>query len=212
MFCSETIKKVYIGVVEEEDLRDKGFLDCYKEIAYHCTEGDRIILVTENFAISLSKDGVLKESRENLREAEGEYIYDTVTIEDGEAPWVEFEHTFFVGERILSVNKEKNGFLIKFDDFLLKIIPHEPGENLANMACADTRQHRVILGVERYLKKKCPLCGGEGQIVIDFVNDYLVRCRACKKSTWAGMNLIDAIEDWNAGELHCEVTDESIDE
>ena len=85
MFCSESIEKVYIGVVEEDDLRDKGFLDCCKEIAYHCTEGDRIVLVTENFAISLSKDGVLKESRENLREAEGEYLYDTVTIEDWNA-------------------------------------------------------------------------------------------------------------------------------
>lgn len=48
-------------------------------------------------------------------------------------------------------------------------------------------------------------CGGPGELLLDFVSDYVVRCQNCKKSTWTAMNAIDAIEVWNAGELHCDL-------
>ena len=56
-----------MGVVEDDDVYNHGaFLDCYHDIAYHCTEGYRIVLETENYAISLSSKGVTKERKEEL--------------------------------------------------------------------------------------------------------------------------------------------------
>ena len=69
----------------------------------------------------------------------------------------------------------------------------------------DHWSYNYVLGCDRHLKRKCPYCNGEGEILLDFVSDYIVRCKDCKKSTWAGMNLIDAIDDWNNGELNCTV-------
>ena len=43
MFCEEPIQKVYIGVVEDDDVYShNAFLDCYHDMAYHCTEGYRL--------------------------------------------------------------------------------------------------------------------------------------------------------------------------
>lgn len=51
MFCNEPIRKVYIGQ-PEYNWNDTGnaFLDCYHDIAYHCTDGYRLLLETENYA------------------------------------------------------------------------------------------------------------------------------------------------------------------
>ena len=73
-----------------------------------------------------------------------------------------------------------------------------------NMTFTHTKESKGNI----YYVFKCPHCGADGEILLDFVSDYIVRCKKCKKSTWAAMNLIEAIEDWNNGELNCIVVDD----
>lgn len=209
MFCDEKVLKVYIGVVEDDDVYShNAFLDCFHDIAYHCTEGYRIVLETENYAISLSVNGVTKERKNALCEKAGEWLQNGVEIfEEDEPPWVLFETTLFVGERVLSVTQQDNIYLVQFDDFTLKLIPHSNSEEIEELHYQNHRSYNYILGCERHLKRKCPHCDVDGEILLDFVSDYIVRCKKCKRSTWAAMNLIDAIEDWNNGELNCIVDD-----
>ena len=89
MFCDEPIIKVYIGVREDDDIYNhNAFLDCYHDIAYHCTEGYRIVLETENYAISLSSKGVTKERKEDLCENTGEWLQNGIELfEEDEPPY-----------------------------------------------------------------------------------------------------------------------------
>lgn len=204
MFCNEKIVKVYIGVRENDDIYShNAFLDCYHDIAYHCTEGYRIVLTTDNYAISLTANGVIKENLQQLCESPDEWLQDGIEfIEDDVLPFVSLESTLFVDERILSVEKKDNMFLVHFDDFLLKLIPHKNAESISELHNENHNAYNRVFGCDRHLKQKCPYCGGDGEILIDFVNDYVVRCKNCKKSTLASMDLICAIEDWNNSELH----------
>lgn len=209
MFCEELINKIYIGIDEYHHENEyAAFLDCYHDIAYHCTEGYRLVLVTNSYAISLSVNGVTKEKIENLCEAEKEWLMEGIEKEEGEPDWVFIETTLFVGERIISVDKSNGVYYVQFDDFMLKIIPHE---NENDIPFLYNESYTYILGCDRHLKRKCPYCGGDGEILMDCVSDYLVRCKECKRSTWAGMNLINAIDDWNSGELDCDLGDINIE-
>lgn len=205
MFCEEPIQKVYIGVVEDDDMYShNAFLDCYHDMAYHCTEGYRLVLVTEHYAISLCAKGVLKENKDALCEHSGEWLQDGIELFEGDEPsYILFETTLFVGERLLSVGKENGIFLLQFDDFTLKLIPHSDTNTIEKISPRLHGTYNYIFGCDRHLKSKCPHCGGDGEILLDFVNDYIVRCKACKRSTWASVSIIDAINNWNAGELHC---------
>ena len=49
MFCDEPIIRVYLGQDEYDSIDGAdAFLDCYHDLAYHVTEGYRIVLETEN--------------------------------------------------------------------------------------------------------------------------------------------------------------------
>lgn len=210
MFCDEKILKVYTGVVEDDDVYShNAFLDCYHDIAYHCTEGYRIVLETENYAISLSANGVIKERKEDLHENAGEWLQNGIELIEGddEPPWVHFETTLFVGEKLISVTEENGLYILQFDDFALKIVPHVNGDSIEGIHKQDHFSYNYVLGCDRHLKRKCPDCGGDGEILLDFVSDYIIRCKKCKKSTWASMTLVEAIEDWNNGELNCVADD-----
>ena len=201
-----------MGVVEDDDVYShNAFLDCYHDIAYHCTEGYRIVLETENYAISLSAKGVIKARKEELCENTGEWLQNGIEIiEEDEPPWVHFETTLFVGERVLSVTKQDDIYLIQFDDFTLKLIPHLE-DDIEGLYNKNHWSYNYIFGCERHLKKNCPHCDGDGEILLDFVSDYVVRCKTCNRSTYAGMNLIDAITDWNNGEVQCDLSDITIE-
>ena len=155
MFCEEKILKVYMGVVEYDDKYSYSeFLDCYHDIAYHCTDGYRLVLETENYAISLCKNGVVKQDKNKLVERENEWIRNGIEyFEDGEAPWVRFETTLFVGERLLSVVKDNDIYLLEFDDFTLKIIPHENGDCIVGLQNQDHWSYNYVLGCDRHLKR-----------------------------------------------------------
>ena len=211
MFCSEPIIAVYEG---EHDYVDSGnadaFFDCCHNLAYHVTKGHRIVLETEHYYISLASSGVMVSDKSgSIREFE----------EDGESldpftanpPWVDYEAALFMGERLLDVQDCDGLFILTFDHFDLKVIPHDTDAN--DIPSPNNEEHRSyyhVYGLERYIRKKC-ICGGSGELLMDFVSDYVVRCKECKKSTWAVMNAIRAIDDWEAGELNCELSDITIE-
>lgn len=212
MFCDEKIISVYVGVIEDALYTQNAFLDCYHDLAYHCTEGYRMILETENYIISIAANGVIKESKDALCKKKGECLQNGVElIEKDEPPFVSLETMLFVGERLLSVVKEKEIFLLQFEDFTLKLIPHSDGADIEGLRKQNHFSYNYVLGCNRHLKRKCPHCDAGGEILLDFVDDYIVRCKNCKKSTGASMNLVDAIADWNAGKLNCIVDDIQIE-
>lgn len=212
MFCDEEILKVYMGVVEEDDVYNhNAFLDCYRDLAYHCTEGYRLVLETKNYTISLSYDGVKIEKKELLCEKYGEWLQNGVEYFDKEVPWIHLETTLFVGERLISVSKMDDYFLLQFDDFEMKVVPHEKDDGIEGLYNELYWSYNYILGCDRHLKKCCPHCSGQGEILLDFVRDYVVRCSECKMSTYANMNLINAIDDWNNGEVPCDLSDINIE-
>ncbi len=46
------------------------------------------------------------------------------------------------------------------------------------------------------IKRKCE-CGGDPEMLIDFIDDFIVRCKKCHKATWAYIEPEDAIEHWD---------------
>ncbi len=211
LFCSEPVIAAYEGSRECDDIKDaNAFFDCYHDLAYHVTRGYRIVLETEHFFISLGASGVnLSEKTGSIKEYEepGEWLDPFIHVDLGEdhTPWVDYESTLFVGERLKNVETQEGYFLLDFDHFQLKLIPHDLGkDDVPSLWKNDHWSYNHVFGCERHLKKKCK-CGGTGELLLDFVSDYVVRCNNCYKSTWAAMNAIDAIKDWNAGELHCDL-------
>ena len=212
MFCDEPIVRVYLG--EDEYERIKGansFLDCYHDLAYHVTEGYRIVLETEHWFISLDVNGVSKEPKSTFCKRPGEWLQDGIELMyPDNAPYTHVENTLFVGEKLLKVSKNEDLFLCEFSDFTFKVIPYELDTMDKSLRNKDHWSYNFVLGCDRHLTKKCD-CGGDGEILMDFVADYIVRCKNCKKSTWANMEMQAAINDWNDGELHCVVDDITIE-
>ena len=216
MFCDEKILAVYTSCGPKYDLDDGEdlFFDCYHDLALHITEGVRIVLETENYYLALESSGVKKHAKTLLP---SEFARDTAYFEplidtENEATmWVDYETTLFVGERLREVEALPERFLLHFDDFELKIVPHTLGDNaFPHLDKKDHWSYNRVFGAERHLKATCP-CGGSGELLMDFVGDYGVRCKQCKKSTYAYMNAQDAIRDWNAGRIQCDLSDITVE-
>ena len=211
LFCDEPIVAAYEGSRENRDIKgSNAFFDCYHDLAYHVTEGYRIILETAHHYISLDVQGVtLHEKTDSIKDFEqsGEWIEPYVHVDAVETPWVDYESTLFVGQKLKSVERMENHFLLSFDDFSLKLVPHALNEkDFPSLCNKEHWSYNHILGAERHLARKCD-CGGEGELLLDFVSDYVVRCKQCKKSTWANMIAQDAIEEWNSGQLECDLSE-----
>ena len=215
MFCNEPILNAYTGQSDifipetgKYDNSGDSFLDCYHDIAYHVEPGQCLVLETKSYAIFIDSDGVHILSAPAKPRSDREWL-DACVNKD--ADWVYFEQTMFEGECLLEVREEDGVFFAKFTDFTLKIIPYEIGKMRKGLPRKDYWSYLPVLGCNRHINNTCPECGGEGELFLDFVCDYVVRCKNCKRSTWAGMCLIDAIEDWNAGEVHCDLSNISIE-
>lgn len=193
MFCEEQITEVLFGQVDSDDYRFKDFLDCYYELAYHVEEGACLYLLTDHYVITLNEMGVTL-SKKPLVLKEDEWLRETVTDEN--PTWRALEATLFVGQRLTKVERLDGQYLLHFDDFVLKLLPYECGELKFGLYEPDDLP---VLGCDHQLQRRCS-CGGEGEILMDFVSDFIVRCKTCKKATWAEMNLYLAIEAWNQGE------------
>ena len=211
MFCDETIIAVYLGKNEYDDIDGANcWFDVYHDIAFHTTEGYRLLLETNHFMISLGVSGVSITSKEDFKPIEHEWLEEYVHDFHGEAI-VSFQSTLFVGQKIKAVEKHESHYLIQFDDFSMKLHIYD----LGTMDKAHNRKNHwsysSILGFDRFIKGNCPICGGEGELLLDFVGDYVVRCRSCKRSTRAEIQLRHAIDHWNNGEIHCDLSDITIE-
>ena len=197
MFCDEPIKRVCRGSCETIDGADAWF-DSHHDLAYHVTEGYRMVLETEHWAISLDAYGVTKEAGRVQLCREGEELY------PDDDPFEGYETVLFVGQRLKDVNREGNIYFAEFDDFTLKVIPYALGTMNKTVQKNNHWSYLPIRGYDHHLKRACD-CGGEGEILVDFVWDYVVRCKNCKRSTYADMQLRTAIENWNKGETPCQL-------
>lgn len=106
IYCDEPVIATYRGTREYDDLDGaNSYLDCYHGITYHVTEGERIVLETEHFYISLEACGVTKSPKTcGIKEFEypGEWLDPHIhSFDTEEIPWVDYESTLFVGERLL---------------------------------------------------------------------------------------------------------------
>ena len=211
MFCDEKIIAVYLGQNEYHDIDGANcWFDIYHDIAFHTTEGYRLILETNSYMISLGADGVSVTNKDEFKPIEHEWLEEYVHNLEDEVI-ANFETTLFVGQRISSVDKNDEFYLIQFDDFSLKMYVYELGKMDKSLRNRDRWSYNNVLGFDRFIKAKCPLCGGEGEILLDFVSDYVVRCKSCKKSTYAEMQLRHAIDHWNDGEVQCDLSDITIE-
>ncbi len=211
MFCDEKIIAVYLGQNEYHDIEGANcWFDIYHDIAFHTTEGYRLLLETDSYMISLGADGVSVTNKVEFKPIEHEWLEEYVHNLDDEVI-VNFETTLLVGQRILTVDKNDDFYLIQFDDFSLKLYVYELGKMDKTLHNRDHWSYNNVLGFDRFIKTKCPLCGGEGEILLDFVSDYVVRCKSCKKSTYAEMQLRHAIDHWNDGEVQCDLSDITIE-
>ena len=211
IFCDEPIIAGYNGYIEHDSYGENAWLDVFHDIAYHVTEGNRIVLETEHFYISLSHNGVTKTDKNctvNEFKQDGECLDSFVQKwKDGGIPWIDYEHTLFVGERLLNVQSIDDYYLITFDDFTLKLIPHKlHDEDFPSLRRSNHGFCNHVFGAERHLTGKCS-CGGEGELLLDIVFDYVVRCKKCKRSTYAKMIAEEAIKEWNAGHIQCDLSD-----
>ena len=216
MFCDEEVIAAYCGTREYDDIDGaNAFLDCYHDLAYHVTEGERIVLETANYYISLSARGIEKHPKTVTIEEfaqDGEWLDPYIhTFDDDDPPWVNYESTLFVGERLHRVEEKSGYYLLHFDDFDLKVVPHALNEDdFPSLHNSDFMSYNYVLGAERYIKKKCS-CGGNGKLLIDVDCDYLVRCEKCKKATLAYENAPGAFEDWNTGHIRWDASDITIE-
>ena len=218
MFCNEPIQNVYFGrLTVDDDYESRScWLDCYHDLALYAVAGTRIVFETEHFYISVGENGARAEEKsipiETLERSDEWFSCAVNDMGEDELPWVEVEYTIFTGERLLEVEETEYGFLLTFDDLCLKVIPCPADGTEPTIHNNPVINHKSsssflpIRGCERHIRRICD-CGGQGELFQDFVEDYIVRCNRCKRSTWAGMNAIDAIEDWNAGELHWDASD-----
>ena len=103
-------------------------------------------------------------------------------------------------------NTLKNIYFAEFDDFTLKVIPYTLGTMNKTVRKNNHWSYLPIRGCDHHLKRACD-CGGEGEILVDFAWDYVVRCKNCKRSTYADMQLRTAIENWNKDEMPCQLDD-----
>lgn len=195
MFCNEPIEKVFWGQPNYHDESDY-FLDCYYDMAVHLCGQCRLVLETENFYLSLESAGVFKLGKDGPIDSikkDGEWFDPCVHVdEDYNDTWTDYESTLFGGERLLSVTEIKDGYLLLFDDFEIKLFSHSSSKEFP---CSHPHTYSRVYGTERLIKK-CS-CGGTGELVIDFVNDYGIRCNKCHRGTSANQCACDAIDEWN---------------
>ena len=218
MLCEEKIINVFLGMEEYPTKGANCWFDCYDEIAFHTTEGFRIVLETENHMLSLLAGGVMIQNKMDFTLSDNEYLEKTVDIFEWETEngiekdiFVDFKSTLFVGQRLLQFEEHDNYYVVYFDDFSLKLYQYELGKMELSFHGRDDLSYSRVLGFDRLLKAKCPHCGGDGAVMLDHVYDFMVVCKSCKRSTMADMQIRYAIEDWNNGEVQCDLSDIIVD-
>ena len=96
MFCDEKIIAVYLGQNEYHDIDGADcWFDIYHDIAFHTTEGYRLLLETDSYMISLGADGVTVTNKDEFKPIEHEWLEEYVHNLEDEVI-VNFETTLII--------------------------------------------------------------------------------------------------------------------
>lgn len=211
MFCDERIKDVLLFCSYPDKDDEEYFFDIYynKVITLHTTPGIGYYLETENHMIEIISTGVSIFDKKNWhlprnRDASNQkYLINTEWLQDK-------EYTLFVGERLVSFEKEPDSFLLHFDDFDFRIVPclvekseYEPYGDPYNESHDDFFE--FVYGYNRLIRRKCN-CGGHGRLFADNVH-FFVRCDNCGESTSIELTPVEVIRLWNAGKRDWQIRD-----
>ena len=214
MFCDEPIKYVYEsawdGTDEEFDLdsakpydEDTVFFSYhFPELSCFIVPPSRLVLETESYYLQIDDSGVSKMEKTGpieLLEHPNEWLrsfLDDSFMDEEETPWDRYPHTLLAGERLNSVLINNQLYLLQFDDFALRVVILPTKQYINHLERHRNLMYYPVIGCEHLLKYRCD-CGGEPEIIEDFVNDYEIRCKKCKRSIGAGMTVQDAIDNWN---------------
>lgn len=211
MFCAEIIEEVFECMPEYDNDSVNYFFDCYHDMALHLTKGYRIIMKTKTYYICIGYGGVKVVPNTEGVVFDGEYLEPCIhIIDEDEDPWIDYESTLFVGEQLLDVKEENGHYVLTFTDFKLKVIPHTIPDDIESLCNKNHWSYNYVYGLDRLLTRKCD-CGGRGEVLLDFVSDYVVRCNKCKKSTYAEMMVVNAIDEWNKGNIPCNLSNVEIE-
>ena len=201
LFCDEPINRVYkinrCGVFSERG--KNAFLSFSPEMEYHCTEGFWVGFETDNHFIVAGYDGVkLFDNKEAFPLSEYE-----VDCDD----WGGFESVetmIFKGERIKEVIEDEDVYVVHLDHFDLKLYPYFDRFYYP----WPQNQDIPIKAASHCIKRKCD-CGGDAEVMFDFVGDFGIRCSKCHLSTYHTYILQKVLDDWeNRVDLHIIMTAE----
>lgn len=199
MYNPWKIIKVWDVSLRDEQLGDNdAYFTVSPFVEYKTNGGFWILFQTEHNYISLGKDGVQTYDNPPFSDED----YDICEVDgDYEDDYIEgMETTLFVGERLVEVIQEEKRFRLIFDDFEMFLVPEESDRFWYEENAEDV----PISAFNRHIKRKCA-CGGQGELMIDFVSDFYIRCNKCHKSTWATYEVKSVIDDWNEGETETEI-------
>lgn len=85
MFCDEKIIAVYLGQNKYRDIDGADcWFDIYYDIAFHTTEGYRLLLETDSYMISLGAGGMSATHKDEFKTIEHERLEEFVYDFEGE--------------------------------------------------------------------------------------------------------------------------------
>ncbi len=209
MYCEEPILNVFYLESRQRDYSSWSFPDYFFEFAYYAAGKNRLVFQTENHYITIGADGV------KTWQNKEEFVTDDLTLynyddyydddsdddEDDDEEYIEekYRHLgilseevlYFQGEHILEVTEDKEGWLITFDHFTLKLCPRTekepPWSSYYNFIPYKNLDHKL---------KRC-VCGGKPCLMVDQVDDYYICCDTCFRSTYADYRLAAIVNSWN---------------
>ena len=120
--------------------------------------------------------------------------------------FIGFQTELFVGERLVSVEKNNDTFFLTFDDFAMTVMPFHYKELNTKSQCSGLLAFKRVAGCNRYLKRKCT-CGGDAEILFRALPGYVVRCKKCYESTVGFDCVRDAANSWNSGKTPCKINE-----
>ena len=196
MFCEEKILRVYemrLRAPYQEEWHDS-FLQVTYRLQYHTTDGYWLVAETENHYITLGVGGV-RIARGAVSE-----LSERFEIEEYGADSV--ITTLLLGEHLVDVRQKKGYTKLLLEDLSMELYEYTR---------QDWRWFEHINHLHGYLPlvtrnnlflRRCS-CGGRGEALLDHVEDYVVRCKRCHRSTRVAQSFARAVADWNDGETTC---------
>lgn len=195
MFPTEKIVKAFYMARCAEETDEYMFLFFSPCVELYVAKGSWLVFQTESGYVLIGADGVSFTKRlDDYRFPE--YDFWDYGDENEDPPIVALETTLFVGERLLRMEKTRETYRLIFDHFSLETYPFSEDRQYTPgfQSC-----YIPIPCFERHIERKCS-CGGQGQVMLDRVDDFFVRCEKCHRATWSQWHLPSVIEEWNNGD------------